>query len=185
MAFRRVFRSAGAVVLASILPTGAVSQAQSGAKERNPRTRDEDQVAHLFEALRAKEELPRLTRIAHRESLEELVCTAALRDAAVWGENRPGALMYRTNDPASSNGDLEQIARFKDPLERKDQPRITRYAVAVWPSSARESERPVYWVGVKVYMSAWREFIDSNFTDDRGYKNEWKKLVAPQCRGVQ
>jgi len=92
--------------------------------------------------------------------------------------------MYRTNSPASLNEDLERIARYKDPFEGEGRPRITRYAVAVWISPNQESGQPVCWVGIEVYESAWWEFIDNTFTDDRPYKDEWRKLVTPSCRGI-
>jgi hypothetical protein len=27
------------------------------------------------------------------------------------------------------------------------------------------------------------EFYDAHFTDDIYYRNEWKKSIAPECRG--
>jgi hypothetical protein len=162
----------------------AAGQARPGAQDRKLRRKYEDDVARLFEAIRAKDELPALGRIAHRESLEELVCSTASLNAPVWRENRPGAVMYKTDNPESPSHELAEIALYKDPLESRDQPSFTRYSVAVWPSSNQESGQPVYWVGIQVYMSAWWEFVDNNFTDNRSYKDEWKKLVTPPCRGV-
>jgi hypothetical protein len=170
------------VVAISFLLPAAAGQTPSGVQDRNLRRRYEDEVARLFETTRAKDELPPLARISHRESLEELVCSAASLNAPVWGENSPGAVMYRTDNPASANQELERIATYKDLLQGKDRPSFTRYSVAVWPSSNPESGQPVYWVGIQVYMSAWWEFIDSNFTDNRSYRDEWKKLVTPACR---
>jgi len=174
--------SARIVLVISILLPGAAGQTQSSAQDRSLRRKYEDDVARQFEAIRAKDELPPLKRIPRRDSLEELVCSAASLNAPVWRENRPGALMYKTDNPASPGQELERIALYKDPLESTEQPGITRYSVAVWPSSNRESGQPVYWVGIQVYMSAWGEFIDSNFTDNRSYRDEWKKLVTPACR---
>ena len=73
------------------------------------RRKFEDEVARLFETLRAKHELPPLTRIIHRQALEELVCSSAALDMAVWEENSPGAVMYKTNDPATTHTELERI----------------------------------------------------------------------------
>jgi hypothetical protein len=173
------------VVLAlSVLRLGAVGQTQSGDQERSLRRKSEDEVARLFETLRAKQELPPLTRIIHRQSLEELVCSSAQLDRAVWWENRPGAVIYKTDDPGTSNKELERIGRFKDPLASKNQPSFTRYAVAVWPSASREPGQTVYWVGIQIYMSVFWEFIDNNFTDNRSFKDDWKKLVVQSCRDV-
>jgi hypothetical protein len=168
----------------SLMLVGVAGQTRSGAQDRSLRRKQEDEVARMFETLRAKDELPPLARIAHRKSLEELVCSSASLGSPVWGQNSPGAVMYKTDEPASSNQDLERIAGFKDPLDGKDGPSFIRYAVAVWPSSNRGSGRPVYWVGIQVFESAWWEFVDKTFTDDRAYGNEWKKLVRPSCRGV-
>jgi hypothetical protein len=41
-----------------------------------------------------------------------------------------------------------------------------------------------YWVGVQLFWSAAMEFFDYNFTDDIYYHNDWKKFVAPECRGM-
>jgi hypothetical protein len=183
MAPAQLLRFAAVVLIIFIARPSATGQSPS-AKERELRRKNEDALARLFETLRAKGELQPLTRIVHRKSLQELVCTAASLDAPVWKQNSPGALMYRTGNQTSSNSDLEGIARFKDQFQTKDQPTFTRYAVAVWPSSAPESGQPAYWVGIQVYMSAFWEFFDNNFTDNRPYRDEWKKLVAPPCRGI-
>ena len=159
-------------------------QTRTGAQDRSLRRKQEDEVARIFETFRAKDKLPPLARIAHRKSLEELACSSASVGSAVWGQNSPGAVMYKTDNAALPNQDLEHIAGFKDLVEGKNEPRFTRYAVAVWPSSNRESGRQVYWVGIQVFESAWWEFVDKTFTDDRSYRNEWKKVVTPSCRGV-
>jgi hypothetical protein len=166
----------------SILHVNAVGQ--TPLEPQKLRRKYEDEVARLFETLRAKHELPTLTRIIHRQALEELVCSSAALDTAVWGENSPGAVMYKTSDPATTHTELERIARFKDPLQGKNQPSFTRYAVAVWQTSRGGAGSTVYWVGIQIYMSAWWEFIDNNFTDNRANKDDWKKLVTPACRGV-
>jgi hypothetical protein len=144
----------------------------------------EENVARLFETIRAKQELPPLMRIMHRQSLDELVCSAASLDEPVWKNNSPGALMYRTQDPGAENADLDEIAEFRDLAQQKGQPTFTRYAVSVWPASKKDDGRPVYWVGIQVYMSAFWEFIDNNFTDDRSSRDEWRSLVTPPCRST-
>lgn len=183
MVSRRPFRYGSIVLALSILRLGAVGQTPSGNQERNLRRKSEDQVARLFETLRAKQELPPFTRVIHRQSLEELVCSSAQLDRAVWWENTPGAVMYKTDD-LMGTPDLEEIARYKDIFGSSNEPRLTRYAVAVWPLSNQASGRTVYWVGIELYMSAWWEFIDNNFTDNRSHKDDWKKLVVQPCRNV-
>ncbi len=98
------------------------------------------------------------------------------------GGNFPAALMYRTFDPGSVTEELQQIARFKDLSESEPS---ARYAVAVWPETYNETKQRVYWVGIKIYDSAFWEFVDNNLTDDRPYRNDWKKLVAAPCREVR
>jgi hypothetical protein len=43
----------------------------------------------------------------------------------------------------------------------------------------------IYWVGVEIDASAFYEFIDNTFTDNRPYRNQWKDMVAPLCRNIQ
>ena len=165
-----------------------VSQAPSsyptGRQERTLRRQYEDEVAQSFEKFRDKDKLTRLKRIAHRQSLEQLVCTAALNDAPAWSQNSPGAVMYRTDNLAFVTQELERIACYKEIFPGSDSPPYTRYAVAVWPATDKKSGQPIYWIGIETYMSAWWEFLDNNFTDNRSYKDDWKKAVAPACRVV-
>jgi hypothetical protein len=141
----------------------------------------EDQVAQIFESSRRANALPKLSRITHRQKLDQLVCTAALEDANPEGRNRPTHLMYKTPDPASVTLELKSIARYKD----LDEPSSNRYAVSIWPGTDKETGQRIYWVGVAIYPSAYYEFIDSNLTDDRFDRNEWKKMVAPHCRNIK
>jgi hypothetical protein len=101
------------------------------------------------------------------QTSEQLVCTAAVNDSTLWPYHAPGALMYRTDNPALMSEQLERIARYKDLFKGSDNPRVTRYAVAVWPATDKKLGERVYWVGVQVYLSAWWEFIEDNLTDSR------------------
>ncbi len=165
------------------------ANAQDSVAPRRTEVRDpkifekyERQVAQTFEAIRRDSTLPKLSRIAHRQQLDQLVCTAALNDANPSGQNFPANLMYKTSDPTSVTGELKSIARYKDLLEHSTD---SRYAVSIWPGTDKETGRRVYWVGVEICDSAFWEFIDNNFTDDRPYRNQWKKVVAPSCRNVK
>jgi hypothetical protein len=89
--------------------------------------------------------------------------------------------MYKTPDPVSVTGELKSIAQFN----QVETPPNSRYAVAIWPGTDKESGRHTYWVGVKIYMSAFYEFIDNTFTDNRPYRNQWKVKVAPPCRDIR
>lgn len=157
-------RCVAGILAGLVLDFGIAAQTSPDVTQPSARRRLEDQLARLFESIRAKQGLPPLARIGHRQSLEELVCSAASLDASAWRYNSPAALMYRTSDPAAANQHLEQIAGYQDVLQAKGAPRVTRYAVAVWPLSNQGPDRPTYWVGVQVYESAWWEFIDNNFT---------------------
>jgi hypothetical protein len=142
----------------------------------------ERQLAQTFESLRRENNLPKLSRITRRRELDQLVCTAALTEANPNGHNLPASLMYKTSDPTSVTDELKSIARFKD---LADPSMDSRYAVSVWPGTDKVTGRLVYWVGVEIYMSAFFEFIDNAFTDNRSYRNQWKELVAPSCRDIQ
>ena len=174
-----------ALLLQSLLSANAQdSVAPRPTEVRDPKIfeRYERQLAQSFESIRRDNALPKLARITHRQELDQLVCTAALNDANPSGQNFPANLMYKTSDPTSVPDELKSIARYKDLLE----PSIdSRYAVSIWPGTDKETGRHIYWVGVEIYPSAFWEFIDNNFTDDRSYRNQWKKMVAPPCRNVR
>ena len=89
--------------------------------------------------------------------------------------------MYRTSDPTSMTEELKSIARYN----QVETPPNSRYAVAIWPGTDKETGRRIYWVGVEIYSSAFYEFIDNTFTDNRPYRNRWKEIVAPACRDVR
>jgi hypothetical protein len=150
---------------------------------RDPKIFDkyESQIAQTFESLRHENNLPKLSRITHRQDLDQLVCTAALNDANPRRHNSPAALMYKTSDPESVTEEMKSIARFN----QVETPPNSRFAVAVWPGIEKQTGRHIYWVGVQIYPSAFFEFIDNTFTDNRSYRNDWKKLVAPSCRDVR
>ena len=141
----------------------------------------ERQLAQIFEMIRRENNLPKLSRINRRQELDQLACTAALSDANPYGHNAPAALMYATSDPTSVTEELKSIARFN----QVETPPDSRYAVAIWPGIDKETGRQIYWVGVKIYTSAFYEFIDNTFTDDRPYRNQWKERVAPACRDIR
>jgi hypothetical protein len=141
----------------------------------------ERQIAQTFESIRRDSALPKLSRITHRQQLDQLVCTAALNDSNPYHENAPANLIYKTSDPTSVTEELKSIAQLKDIVGPPD----SRYAVSIWPGTDKETGRRIYWVGIEICQSAFWEFIDNNFTDDRPYRNEWKKMVAPPCRNVR
>jgi hypothetical protein len=173
-----------ALVVFGVFTSSAICQSsQISVPDTKLRTRYENRVAQMFEAIRQDSRLPHLARIRHRNDLEQLVCSAAVHDQSPWGHNWPALLMYRTADPQSVAEELKQIAQFKDLVEDPTPP-WKRYAIAVWPTLDKQTKERVWWVGAGIYYSAMWEWFDNNVTDDRPYRNQWKHLVAPGCRNV-
>ena len=141
----------------------------------------EDKVAKLFEKLRADAQIPHLKRIGHRASLEQEVCTIALTDNPPKHASMHTFGLYKTANPDSITPELTKVALFND-LHPKNNPSYARYSVAVWPVKDSQTGEPMYWVGVELFWSAGMEFLDSHFTDDIYYHNEWKKSIAAPCR---
>jgi hypothetical protein len=142
----------------------------------------EEQVAKLFETVRADAKIPQLTRIRHRDSLEQRVCTIALTGTLPKLTLTPTSALYKTLQPESISTELKQVASFDD-LHPKNNPSYARYSVAVWRVRDSQTGEAAYWVGVQLFWSAAMEFFDYHFTDDIYYHNDWKKYVAPECRG--
>jgi hypothetical protein len=169
------------LALASVARLGAQDSIASRTVDRRVFKQYEDQLSRVFESLRRENRAPKLSRIPDRQDLRELVCTAALNDANPYGENSPANLMYKTPDPFLITEDLKSISRFK----AVGTPPDSRYAVAVWPGIDKKTGKAIYWVGVGIYTSAFFEFVDNTFTDNRPYRNDWQKLVAPSCRNAR
>lgn len=164
--------------------TSARAQAPAASisdRDRELFKRYEDRVSQTFETIRRENRLPKLSRIAHRQELRELVCTAAVRDANPYRQNFPANLIYKTPDPSLSTEELKSIARYNQP----ETPPNTRYAVAIWAGTDKETGDRTYWIGIEIYPSAFSEFIDNTFTDDRPYRNNWKTQVDPSCRNAR
>jgi hypothetical protein len=141
----------------------------------------EDKVAKLFEGIRADAKIPQLTRIGHRESLEQKVCTISLTDKPPKQTSANVFAFYKTTNPDSVTPELSKVALFND-LHPKYNPSYARYAVAVWPVKDSQTGEPMYWVGIQLFWGAGMEFFDSHFTDDIYYHNDWKKSIAVPCR---
>ena len=141
----------------------------------------EDQLAKLVETIRIDAKLPPLTRIRHRDSLEQQVCTIA--HAGTLGNRRSWdrAAYYKTAQPQSISAELTRVASFKE-QPTKNSLAYPRYSVAVWQVKDSQTGEPTYWVGVELYWSALEEFVDYHFTDDVFYHDGWKKNIAPECR---
>lgn len=148
----------------------------------------EDEVARIFESARKQTGAKPLARINFRDEVQELVCTAALKDSvpiystgtpALAGDAKrhPASALYKTTEPARTTDEIARLALL-DPFHKQG---YKRYAVAVW-RSASAPDRDQYWVGIQFYWSAEVEFFDYHFTDDIWYHNSWKGIVAPECR---
>jgi hypothetical protein len=138
----------------------------------------EDQVAKQFESIRAGANIPPLQRIGHRADLEQSVCTSALTDTPP----KLGFAFYVTADPESVTPELRKIA-LSNRMDSKRKPWYSRYSVAIWGVHDQQAGTVTYRVGVGLYGSAAGEFVDCHFTDDVHYCGNWKKLIAPSCRG--
>jgi hypothetical protein len=138
----------------------------------------EDQVAKLFEGIRAEAKLPQLQRIRHRPDLEQGVCTSAFTDKP---SNR-GSAFYVTPEPESITPELQRIAS-SNRLGANKKPWYARYSVAVWRVKDPQVEKVSYRVGVGLYETAVSKFVDCHFTDDVHYCGKWKESIAHPCRG--
>jgi hypothetical protein len=148
-------------------------------------TRDkgkEGDVANLFETIRANAKLPPLTRIRHRDSLEQQVCTMANSGTLPKAHSGNLAPFCLTANPQMVSPELTVVAS-SNRQDADGKPAYPRYSVAVWRRKDSQSGEETYWVGVQRYWSALEEFVDNHFTDDVFYHDQWKKNVAPECRG--
>jgi hypothetical protein len=138
----------------------------------------EDQVAKLFETIRAGAKLPRLWRIKHSDRLEQELCTMAQTDS--FPELLPG--VYKTLQPDLISPELRKSALFNG-SDAKSNPNYERYSVAVWRTTDAKSGKPTYWIAIALFKSAASEFFWTYFTDDVFYRTDWKEHIAPLCRG--
>jgi hypothetical protein len=161
----------------SVESQGAKTPYLIGERDRSK----EDVVAKVFETLRVEAKLPALIRIRHRSSLEQAVCTVAQLGTSNHSPNVLTAI-YKTAQPESISAELSRIALFKEQAPASSL-HFPRYSVAVWHVTDSQTGETQYWVGVDLYWSSLEEFVDYHFTDDVFYHNDWKKGIAPQCRG--
>lgn len=161
-----------------VSPKQATVARVMGERDKNK----EDQVAKMFEAIRADAKIPQLSRIRHRDNLEQRVCTIALTGTLPKNSSGDTFAIYKTVKPDALSTELSQVASFNN-LHPKHNPNYGRYSVAVWRVQDSQRGEATYYVGVQVYWTAAWEFFDYHFTDDIYYHNQWKKSVASECRG--
>jgi hypothetical protein len=137
----------------------------------------EDNVAKLFEHIRAEAKVEPMQRIKHRTNLEESVCTSAMTNQPP----RIGIAFYTTADPESSTVELMKAAAFSKRTS-DNRPWYSRYSVAVWRTKDSKDGQVSYWVGLGFYGTALGEFVDCHFTDDLHYCGNWKKSIVRSCR---
>lgn len=142
----------------------------------------EDKVAKLFETIRADAKLSPLSRIKHRDRLEQRTCTVVLTDIAPKPFAPGTSALYKTLQPELISPELKNVATMAD-FHFNNASAFTRYSVAVWRVRDSQTGETAYWVGVELYWGAFAEFFDEHFTDDLYGRNEWKKHIAPECRG--
>jgi hypothetical protein len=142
----------------------------------------EEVVAQLLEKIRADAKLPALTRIKHRASLEQRVCTFSDGGATPKYHSPEVFALYTTAHPEMITPELTSVASSN--VKNADgHLAYPRYSVAVWKIADAQSGAPTYWVGVERYWNALFEFVDDHLTDDVFYHNMWKQNIAPDCRG--
>jgi hypothetical protein len=141
----------------------------------------ENSVARLFEDTRRANGLPHLGRIKHRIALERLVCTASTSGKPVTLESQADSILYQTDNITASNPEFLRVAKYDD-SHSKGEPKISRFAVAVWPVDGDSAK---YWVGVSLYWGAANEYFEYHFTDSMFYKPDFSKVIAPSCANVQ
>ncbi len=170
------------------------SSANSGAQVHAAPKREigaENTVAKLFESIRRDAKEHRLHRIEDRKDLQQLTCSVAVTGGVprspsgtpALGNSQfkdEGSALYRTSNPTEITPELQRIATFK--VRRS---LLERYSVAVWSSPNQNDRKDAYWVSIKLYYGAGNEFFLNHFTDQMGWKNEWKRFVVPQCTGVK
>jgi hypothetical protein len=137
---------------------------------------EEDQVAKLLGTIRADTKIKQLSRIRHRDKLEQQICSIAQGSVPQKRAASDTSAFYQTSRPESISAELKTVASFDDD-------RFPRYSVAVWRLKDPQTRELTFWVGVERYRSAGFEFFDNHFTDDIFYHNDWKNYVAPVCRG--
>lgn len=171
-----------ALLAASAQELPVTTKRDNGGQPTGERDKEkEDKVAKLFEGIRADMKIARLKRIGYRKSLEQKVCTIALAGEPPKHASTNVFGFYKTANPDSVTPELSKVASFKD-LHPKYNPSYARYSVAVWPVKDSQTGELTYWVGVQLFWSAGMEFVDSHFTDDIYYHNNWKKSIAAPCR---
>jgi len=142
----------------------------------------EDLVAKQFDTIRAGAKLRTMTRIKHRASLEQTICTIALNRMPKERQISAISTVYRTAQFESIPTELRKLATMED-FHFSNKSDFVRYSVAVWRVRDSQSGEANYWVGVQLYWDAAAEFFEEHFTDDMYWRNDWKKQIAPECRG--
>ena len=166
-------------------PLGAAAQesapaTKQGDTEQHIVARDkkkEDQVAKLFEGIRADAKLSKLERVRRRADLEQGICTSSLTGQP----SKQGAVSYMTADTELIAPELKSIAA-SNRLDPHNKPWYARYSVAVWRVKDPPTGKVAYRVGVGLYETGLAEFVDCHFTDDVHYCGKWKESIAPPCR---
>ena len=147
----------------------------------------ENEVATAFAKARSDVAARPLTRMAYRQELQQLVCTAAVRNSPPVYDTGVQALIGAPAHAPSSLVKCSEEAVFKSEIQRlanydkTGKQGYRRYSVAVW-RARQPSNTPDCWIGIELYGSAGAEFFDNHFTDDMFYGKKWKKIVAPECR---
>src|SRR5258707_15182951 len=110
------------LLLIAVLATGLLvqeaavpeSQADGGRRMGERDKGKEDEVSKLFETVRADAKISQLTRIRHRDSLEQSVCTIALTGTLRKLTSTDTSTVYKTLQPGSISTELKRLASSDD-----------------------------------------------------------------------
>ena len=191
---QRIERVLISFVVIALLLTDAVPQSPIPQGNWTPKMEQSAElvVAKQVESIRTQDGLPRLKRSPATRELVQLVCTAAAKGSDV-NEPKFGALeTYVTDDLSAKTEPLKLIAlgtaddaasgTRRRVFSDKDWP---RYSVIVQLDLSSRPDAPRFRVGIVRRGSQFSEFI-APITFDHPVRdsNDWKELVAPQCRGL-
>ena len=141
-------------------------------------------VARTFETARARSHLRRLSRIADRTALRQIVCSAAASESSIRGlltkESQADSSLFALHANSSPEEQVRRVAEYDDRSSAGNR-KIARYSVAAFRSSSDPDQT---WVGVGLYWGRLTEYVAVHFS--RSYTApDLRQAVVPACRDVR
>ena len=173
------------MLLCGTLVTAA--NAQTAAQTAPPPQRAiamEEAVARSITEARAHAHFRRLSRIADRTALRQIVCMAAATGSStetlLAQESEAASVLFPAGEPQSLAAALAPVADYDDRRSAGGR-RITRISVAAFTSPSAPAQT---WVGVALYWSRATEYFALHLT--RSYQlPSLAGNVAPACAAVR